>query len=39
MDDDEAIKLVITLHTTSKKLQAAIIQKDMNLAKVISVAK
>ena len=39
MDDDEAIKLVVTLHTTSEKLQTAIIQKDMNLEKVISTAK
>ena len=39
MDDDEAIKLVVTLNTTSDKLQAAIIQKDMDLTKVIAVAK
>jgi len=39
MDDDEAIKLVVTLHTTSEKLQTAIIQKDMYLNKVIEAAK
>lgn len=39
MDDNEAIKLVITLHTHSEKLQSAIIQKDMDLAKVISTSR
>ena len=39
MNDDEAIKLVITLHTHSEKLQSSIIQKDMNLSKVIATAK
>ena len=38
INDDEAIKLVITLHTHSEKLQWTIIQKDMYLNKVISTA-
>ena len=36
---DEAITLVITLHTTSEKLQTYIIQKNMNITKVNAVAK
>ena len=39
MDDNEAIKLVITLHTHSEKLQSTIIQKDMDLSKVVSTAR
>ena len=39
MGDDEAIKLVITRHTHSEKLQSAIIQKDMDLAKLVSTAR
>ena len=39
MGDDEAIKLVITLHTHSEKIQSSIIQKHMNLAKLVSTAR
>ena len=39
MNIDEAITLVITLYTTSEKLQTYIIQKNMNLTKVNAVAK
>ena len=39
MDDNEAIKLVLTLHTHSEKLQSAIIQKDMDLTKVVATAR
>ena len=39
MGDDEAIKLVITLHTHSEKLQSSIIQKDMDLAKLVATAR
>ena len=39
MNIDKAITLVITLHTTSEKLQTYIIQKNMNLTKVNAVAK
>ena len=39
MGDDEAIKLVITLHTHSEKLQSSIMQKDMDLAKLVSTAR
>ena len=39
MNADEAIKLVITLHTHSEKLQTAIIQKDMDLPKLVSTAR
>ena len=36
--DDDAIKLLITLQTHSEKLQWSIIQKDMDLAKLVSTA-
>ena len=38
MRDYEAIKLVITLHTHSEKLKSSSIQKDMDLAKLVSTA-
>ena len=39
MGDDEAIKLVITLQTHSEKLRSLIIQKDKDLAKLVSTAR
>lgn len=36
MGDDQAIKLVITLHTHSEKLQSSIIKKDMDFPKPVS---
>ena len=36
MGEHEATKLVITLHTHSEKLQSSVIQKDMDLAKLVS---
>ena len=38
MGDDETIKLVIILHTHSEKLHSSIIQKNMDLAKLVSAA-
>ena len=38
MGDDETIKLLITLQTHCEKLQWSIIQKDMDLAKMVSIA-
>ena len=39
MNLDEAIKLVVTLHTFSKKLQQEFIAKDMALKEVIELAR
>ena len=39
MTVDEAIKLVVTLHTPSDKLQQDIIAKDMDLKTVIDSAR
>ena len=39
MNLDEAVKLVVTLHTPSKKLQREIIAKDMDLASLIESAR
>ena len=36
MGDDEAVKLVTTLRTDSEKLQSSIIQKDIDLVKLVS---
>ena len=39
MNLEEAIKLVVTLHTTSEKLQRHIIAKDMNLKTLLETAR
>ena len=39
MNLDEAVKLVITLHTPSEKLQREIIAKDIDLASLIENAR
>ena len=39
LDDNEAIKLVILLHTHNEKLQREILAKDLNYAKTIELAR